>query len=387
VKQTLTCLTALLLVPLAAFAATSSLPAAAPVPEGKRLREIVATKYPGGNVFIGATIASPQIQKPGIDLQILNREFSYTTPENDFKQASVHPEPGNVWRWVNGDLYLSNCIANHQWVRIHGPMGPQVSKWALDDARTPHELRQMLTEYLTALYTRYNGQPNIRWVDVVNETVSRDGKWFGPKPGVDGWENPWTILGYDTDKNGTPLYISAAFEIAAKHATKLKLIYNQHTHLEKAATEKVKETILYLRVKGLRVDGIGWQAHVDMGWEKIPGNVDFLSETIEWAHAHKLEFHVTECNVALPKEAGPDEDGRTAETYAAIMRALLEHRNTGVVAWNCWHLRDYVVRGKTRTALLFAEDGTPKKAYYAVRRLLEYPPPVAKSQPDQRSRL
>jgi endo-1,4-beta-xylanase len=363
-----------LLAPLA-FAADVS---QAPVPEGRRLRDIVAEKYPGGNVFIGATIGARQVQEGGIDLRILNREFSYTTPENDFKQSTIHPVPGNDWKWEKADLYLANCAVNRQLVRIHGPVSPQVSKWALDDARTPDELRPMLTEFLTALYRRYNGHPCIRWVDVVNETVLKDGSWFGPKPGVEYWENPWTILGFDTDKNRTPLYIRMAFALAAEYAPQLKLVYNQHTQFERPAMEKVKETILYLRDKGLRVDALGWQAHIPLGWEKVPGNVEYLSETISWAHARQLEFHVTEFNVELPKTAGPGEEEQTAETFAAVLRTLLEHRDTGVVGWNCWHVRDYLVRGKVRTVLPFDGTGAPKPAYYAMQRLLENPPPAVK---------
>lgn len=354
-------------------------PATAAVPQGRRLRDIVAEKYPGGNVFIGATLGSPQIKAPGVDLEILNREFSYTTPENDFKQSTVHPLPGDVWHWEKCDLYLKNCVQNRQVVRIHGPISPQVSKWGKDDARTAPEMKQMLVEYLTALYTRYNDHPAVRWVDVVNETASGGGGWFGPKPGTEEWENPWTILGSDTDENQTPLYIRDSFELAAKHATKLKLVFNQHMD-DRAAMEKVKKTILYLRANGLRVDALGWQAHVNLGWEKLPGKVEYMSQLIAWAHENKLEFHVTENNVALPKMPEPDEEELAAGTFAAIMRLLLEHRDTGVVAWNCWHVRDYLVREKVRTALLFAEDGSPNKSYYAIQHLLENPPPAAQSQ-------
>ena len=94
----ITLLVALLLAPLAVFADASSLPATTHVPDGKRLRDIVAAKYPKGNVFVGAAINGP-MTNPGVDFEILNREFSYTTPENDFKQIWIHPEPGNVWRW------------------------------------------------------------------------------------------------------------------------------------------------------------------------------------------------------------------------------------------------------------------------------------------------
>jgi len=60
----------------------------APVPDGRRLREIVADKYPDGNVYIGG--ASQSGYWGTYSEEILYREFNYTTPANDFKQTYIH---------------------------------------------------------------------------------------------------------------------------------------------------------------------------------------------------------------------------------------------------------------------------------------------------------
>ena len=66
-----------------------------PVPDGRRLREIVEDKYPEGNLLIGGTTGQWAFGTPtGI---IMDREYSYVTPENDFKQSYVHPD-NNTWR-------------------------------------------------------------------------------------------------------------------------------------------------------------------------------------------------------------------------------------------------------------------------------------------------
>ena len=63
---------------------------------------------------------------------------------------------------------------------------------------------------------------------------------------------------------------------------------------------RLKETILYLRSKGLRVDGIGWQGHLKLSKttgdfiEKTDEALKDLSDLIDWAHANDLDFHVTE---------------------------------------------------------------------------------------------
>ena len=98
-----------------------------------------------------------------------------------------------------------------------------------------------MVDFLTQQCKRYNGHPNIKWMDVVNETVTRSGDWFGPKKGVADWENPWTIIGSDLDKNNTPLYISKSFEIANKFAPDISLVYNQHGGMEEMMWEKYRK--------------------------------------------------------------------------------------------------------------------------------------------------
>jgi GH35 family endo-1,4-beta-xylanase len=179
-----------------------------PIPQGKRLRDIVAQQYPKGNLFIGGTTGWRKLSRgSGI---VLNKEFSYVTPENDFKQSIIHPKPG-VWNWTFADAWIERCAKNNQVLRIHGPISPQCSKWIKDDARTASELKQNLVEYMTALCRRYDKYKHVKWLDVVNETVTPKGAWFGPKTGTSKWENPWPKIGYDKSHPlKPPLYIKAS---------------------------------------------------------------------------------------------------------------------------------------------------------------------------------
>lgn len=340
---------------------------ALPQTEGPALRKIVADYFPSGHVQIGGTTS---LGKKSYTSGLLDREFSYITPENDFKQSHINPRPG-VWKWENTDRWVKSAAANGQLLRMHGPISPQASRWALADDRTPQELEACLDAFMEALCKRYNGHPNVKWMDVVNETVTPKGDWFGPKPGVDRWENPWTILGFDESVElRPPVYIERAFRIADKHAPDLKLILNQHGSMEPEMWSKIIATIYYLRGKGLRVDGLGWQAHVNVGWEKEPGNVERLSQLIDWAHSAGLSFHVTENNVWLEGKRKNYE--AQADTFAAILRVLLSKRHSGEVTWNVWNLSD-ADSWKDRKELdgcIFDYDYEPKPAYYALRKVL-----------------
>jgi len=337
-----------------------------PVPEGRRLRHIVEDKYPDGKLLVGATTGSWGFDEPiG---EIMDREFSYVTPENDFKQAVVRNNPDG-WNWSRADAWLPHIVKNNQVLRIHGPISPQCSKWAKEDVRTPEELSSELNIFMTALCKRYNKVEGIKYLDVVNEVALSDGSWHHPKPGTDKWENPWLIIGQDNDENRTPLYVKQAFAIANEHAPDLKLVFNNHCHPGTAGMEKVKETVLYLRERGYRVDGLGWQAHVEVGWA-TEDNLQELRKVIDWCQERNLEFHVTEFSAwIMNKETQTLEE--QAYTYMAVMQVLLEKLDNLTIGWNTWHITDAKGWKAERIPSLFDTTYHPKLAYYALQRTLE----------------
>ena len=354
-------------------------PSEPPLPKGRRFRTIAADKYPGGNVFVGGTTGWHK--RPRGAGAIMDREFNYVTPENDFKQNRIHPSPG-VWNWTPGDAWVKKCAEQKQVLRLHSPVSPQCSKWAKDDRRTAKELKQNLVEYVTELCKRYDKYEHVKWIDVINETVLSRGQWHGPRKGVDQWECPWTKIGFDNKHRlKPPLYIKLAFEIANRHAPNTKLIINQNGSMEEPMWAKIKALVPYLRDQGLRVDGIGWQAHINVGWEKQKDNVKRLGALIDWAHKNKLSFHVTEMNVWMK---GKNKDlNAQAATFAAVMKTLLGRRNGGVVTWNVWNISDADawLRSNRWDGCLFDRKYKAKPAYYALQKLLENPPEPKRKPP------
>jgi len=341
-------------------------------PNGTPIREIVAKNFPDGNVYVGATLAYSYPQEAK---NLLAEQFSYTTPENAAKQSAVHPEPG-VWRWQKIDNLVNFAEKNNIVMRLHGPISPQASKWAKEDVRTGEELLPVMEEYMTKQCKRFNGNKVIKWMDVVNETVNDDGSWFGPKPGTDKWENPWLKIGLNAD--GIPVYIVKAFEIANKYAPDIKLVYNQHLQMQPEAWEKVKSTILYLKKKGLRVDGIGWQAHLrsndSVAFSKK--DLNYLSNLIDWAHSNGLEFHVTEIDYRLEDNMFTKEKAEEqAIAYSNILKVLLSKRNSGVVTFNTWGLYDIEDNSNAHDLYRFIFDNKlrAKPAFYALQKVLENP--------------
>jgi GH35 family endo-1,4-beta-xylanase len=244
----------------------------------------------------------------------------------------------------------------------------------MDDSRTAVELDTNMTQFLREVCKRYNETQGFEYMDVVNETVI-DGSWHTPNGGIpDQWECPWYKIGLDD--HGVPIYIVKAFEIANDYAPYIKLIYNHHEEpYNTASWNLIKQTVYYLRdTLGLRVDGIGWQAHVDVGWEKISGRLESLGALIDWAHSNDLEFHVTEASVWITDGATQEHFEEQAVTYCSILYVLLEKRFTGKVGWNIWHVEDdHGWNTGWYPSLFFGSDSNyaAKPAYYAIQALLE----------------
>ena len=219
-------------------------------------KKIMSDEYNIDTFKFGATLNFYQFNS-NVE-QLFLREFDYVVAENSFKQTIVHPEP-DKWNWERVDAFLDFANKNNLQMRVHGPIGPQSSTWAKTDSRTKEELIKNYEEFLTELCKKINDEKNVKWMDVVNETINKEAKWTIEKTGTD-YQNPWTQIGKNED--GIPLYIIKSFEIAKEHAPNVSLVFNQHQGMEPVMWDKVKETILYLKNKGLRIDGLGWQAHL-----------------------------------------------------------------------------------------------------------------------------
>jgi arylsulfatase A-like enzyme/GH35 family endo-1,4-beta-xylanase len=346
---------------------------AVPVSYEKGIKDLISEKgYDPDQVYIGATLNHRQLNTKVSDLFL--QEFTYSTPENCAKQARIHPKPG-VWDWNLINDYLDFADKNNITLRIHGPISPQASHWAKTDSRTKEELEKNMVEFFTALCKRMNKEPSVKWMDVVNETITPEGEWFEEKPGVKLWENPWEQIG--RDENDVPLYISKAFEIANKHATQKSLVFNQHGGMEPKMWNKVKETILYLKKKGYRIDGLGWQAHLrsnkPLALDKK--QLDYFASLIDWAHQHGLDFHVTEIDYKIWDSVKSQKALKEqADAYANILKVLLSKRNQGVVTYNTWGMVDGL-KGKHHDMyrFIFEQNLNPKPAYFALREAIINP--------------
>ena len=137
-------------------------------------KKIISDNYNTDKFKFGATLNFYQFNSSAETL-FLN-EFDYVVAENSFKQTIVHPEP-NVWNWSRVDAFINFAKKNNLQMRVHGPIGPQSSTWAKTDSRTKEELIKNYEEFLIELCKKINPEKNIKWMDVINETIDKDANW------------------------------------------------------------------------------------------------------------------------------------------------------------------------------------------------------------------
>ena len=322
-------------------------------------KKIMSDEYNTDTFKFGATLNFYQFNSNVEDLFL--KEFDYVVAENSFKQTIVHPEP-DQWNWERVDAFLDFANKNNLQMRVHGPIGPQSSTWAKTDSRTNEELIKNYEEFLTELCKKINNENNVKWMDVVNETIDKNANWTIEKAGT-GYQNPWTQIGENED--GIPLYIIRSFEIAKEHAPNISLVFNQHQGMQPVMWDKVKETILYLKNKGLRIDGLGWQAHLrdnailSLNKEQF----DYLLSLIDWAHENDLDFHITEIDYRMTGDPpNNSEYERQANGYANIAKALIAKRNNGVVTFNTWGVYDKNEVSDHEYKYIYDSNLNPKKA-------------------------
>lgn len=342
------------------------------IPSGPRIREVVAAKFPSRNFLLGATIGTNDFDS--VASPILDREYNYVTPENDFKHATVRRNPSN-WDWSLPDMWVERIERNDQVLRMHCPIDRQHAYWT--ETADVAQLEPELEEWYKRICIRYGSHPRIGWMDVCNELVLYDGTW---RDETDALPNPFFKLGREGNSLAMPSFVKRAVEICREHAPNLKLIWNQDGDITcDAQWDTIKDSVEYLSSVGCPIDGIGWQAHVgqhDLDYITYVNSSevsDKLQALISWCHSSGLEFHVTENEFYLPSSGSiPSEEDLEAQAiaYAALVKDLIKGSKTGPVYMNMWSGTDDTSWIGDRHPSLFFADGRAKPAYYAVQRVL-----------------
>lgn len=255
---------------------------------------------------IGTALSREQIigSKTAV-LPFVNTQFNALTPENSMKWERIHPQLG-VYDFEAADALVEFSNKNGHFFTGHTLVWhSQVPDWVFEHTDgtllNREELLQRMEDHINTVAGRYKGQ--IQAWDVVNEAFNEDGtlresKWY-------------SIIGED--------FIEQAFTMAAKAAPSAKLYYNDYNLYKPEKRNGVVKLIKQLQSKGIKIDGVGMQAHYALDMPELTE----IEDSIKAYSALNVGVMFTELDVSVIPF--PDEENMGADISLNI--ALQESFN------------------------------------------------------------
>lgn len=316
------------------------------------------------------------------------RQFNSITPENVMKAEVVNPRPG-VFEFSAADALVEFGRSNGLFVVGHTLVWHNQTPaffFTGADGRpnTPEAQLEVMRAHVERVAGRYRGR--VQAWDVVNEAIGEDGTYRA--------DTAWVKAVGDGD-----LLLRKAFEFARRYAPDAELYYNDFNAERPAKRDGIVRMVKMLQAHGLRIDGIGIQAHWGLNYPALADieaaidayaalgvkvmitelDVDVLPLTREGqvigTGLQHPQFQLPEFKRYLdPYRAGlpPAVQRQLADRYAELFR--LFHRKRGQLArvtlWGVhdgmsWK-NDYPVPNRINHPLLFDRARQPKAAFDAV---------------------
>jgi endo-1,4-beta-xylanase len=311
---------------------------------GPPLRELAQR----AGIRIGTAVDSAALADEPDYAARVGSEFSSVTPENVMKWETVEPSRG-TYDYAQADALVAYARAHGQLVRGHALVWyQQLPSWLTAGDFPADELRQILHDHITSEVTHFKGR--IWQWDVVNEAFLDDGSYR---------DDMWL------QKLG-PGYIEDAFTWAHEADPEAVLFINDYgTESAGPKTDALYDLVAGLRKKGIPVQGVGFQGHLDT---RYPAPHD-LAATMGRFDALGVQTAVTEADVRIPLPSDDDEAEAQQRGYRALLDGCLRTPHcTGFTVWGFTDRHSWVpdsFRGEGEATIL-DEDYRPKGAYTAL---------------------
>ncbi|MBN2536070.1 MAG: endo-1,4-beta-xylanase [Spirochaetales bacterium] len=310
--------------------------------------------------LIGAAF-EPGVLKSIGHQELIKKHFSSITAENCMKPISIHRHE-DKFNFVAADALVEFAQANNIAVRGHTLIWHnQCPDWFFVENNGPaskETLRARMKTHITEIVKRYKGKI-FAW-DVVNEAIDtgypdgyRRSKWY-------------EILG--------PEYIELAFKYAREADPDAKLIYNDYNVTDFKKMEKTIEIVKDFKARGIPIDGVGMQMHINIKRPYLHYIEKALAELSELdidIHVTELDINVYENERQALKEITPElltEQGHRVKDIFTLFRKYNKHV-TSVTFWGVaddysWLQRSPVKRNNW--PLVFDENLKAKPFYWGI---------------------
>ena len=250
-----------------------------------------------GQFYMGAAVSSRQIARPDpVKDQLLQKHFNSIVAENCMKCAFIHPQKDH-YSFKDADAFVELGLKNKNFIIGHALIWHEaLPNWFYKNADgtflSKDELLENMRQHIHTVVTRYKGKVN-GW-DVVNEAIMEDGSWR---------KTPfYQILGED--------FIKYAFQFAHEADPDVELYYNDFNMTANGKRAAVVKLIQRLKKEGLRIDAVGMQSHISMGYPSL----DEIEKSILTFSKEGVKVNITELDLsALPRSNAGADVQATAE--------------------------------------------------------------------------
>jgi endo-1,4-beta-xylanase len=213
---------------------------------------------------------------------IMVKDFNHLTCQNAMKMQDIHPSEAS-FNWVAADR-IADYARSHGWKLTGHTLlwHRQTPDWMFagvtaGDPTSLELLKSRLKAHIEAVINRYADVVD-NW-DVVNEAIS-DSASKTYRDGAEG--SQWyALFGSEEYIYWAYKYAKDALEARSPGSSLGKLYYNEYVVTKKA--DKILSMLAWMKnVKGLKVDGVGFQSHENLTW---PSTTDLQTAFNKFAGA------------------------------------------------------------------------------------------------------
>ena len=306
-------------------------------------------------IYVGAAISPNFYDSAEPEYgQVLAREYNMLVAENLMKWASLSTGRGK-FSFNGADSLVAFAQKNKQAVRGHTLVWHESLPTWVSSITDKNELQNVLKEHVQTVVKHFKGKV-FAW-DVLNEAILEDGSYR---------KTPfYNLLGED--------YIANVFKWAHEADPQVKLFYNDYnTEGINIKSNAVYALIKSLLAKGVPIDGIGFQTHVDASFTSATSS---MSANLERFRALGLEVQMTEVDVTTVNSGTRAEKfALQAKVYGDLVRTCLAAKCSAFITWGFTDAYSWRASGQP---LPFDSNYAPKPAYYAILEALRNPVVVA----------
>jgi endo-1,4-beta-xylanase len=334
--------------------------------------------------YIGTAMNLEQIH--GTDtksVEIIKKQFSSIVSENCMKSMYLQPQEGQFF-FDDADKFVEFGEKNKMFIIGHTLIWhSQAPDWFFVDKDgknvSPEILKKRMKNHITTVVSRYKGR--VKGWDVVNEAIMEDGSYRKSKF--------YEILGEE--------FIPLAFKYAQEADPNAELYYNDYNEWHPGKVKTVIQLVKDLKSKGIRIDGVGMQAHVGMDTPSID---EYEKAILAYAETG-VKVNITELEIsALPSPWGtsanvsdkvaydekmnPYKNGLPKDVqtqwenrYQDFFKLFLKQKNNirrvtlwGVTDNQSWK-NDFPIKGRTDYPLLFDRQFNAKPVVEKLIKLAE----------------